>query len=138
MAWTDGGLFLTADTLRNEIYAYEYLNGELLARRLFAAGFDRGYPDGSALDADGQLWNCRVAGGSCVACYSPSGVLARVVELPCSWPTSCTFGGAALDTLYVTSARFTMSEGYLSAHPNEGGLFAVPSRGRGRVEIRFS
>lgn len=137
MAWTDRALFLTADTLRNEIYAYDYRKGELSAKRLFAARFARGYPDGSCLDADGQLWNCRVAGGSCVACFSPSGALARVVDLPCSWPTSCAFGGARLDALYVTSARFTMSESHLSSHPEEGGLFAVQGCGRGRAEMRF-
>jgi len=137
MAWTDDGLFLTADTLRNEIFAYESLSGELRSKRLFASGPERGFPDGSALDAEGRLWNCRVAGGSCLACFSRAGAIARFVDLPCSWPTSCAFGGSRHDTLYVTSARFTMSELHLAAHPQEGALFAVQGCGPGRAERRF-
>ena len=132
------GQFLTADTLRNEIYAYEYQFDVLRGKRLFAAGPERGYPDGSCMDAHGRLWNCRVAGGSCIACYSPAGTLDPLVELPCSWPTSCAFAGAHLDRLYVTSARFTMSEEYLRAHPDEGALFVVSGCGSGRAEYRFA
>ena len=94
MAWTRDGRFLTADTLKNEMYAYDYSRSGLRERRLFAAGFERGFPDGSCLDAQERLWNCRVAGGACLAAFLPSGALERIVELPCSWPTSCAFGGA--------------------------------------------
>ncbi len=71
--------------------------------------YERGLPDGSCMDAEGYLWNCRVVGGSCLVRLDGLGKIDRVIELPCSWPTSCAFGGAALDTLYVTSARFTMA-----------------------------
>ncbi len=54
-----------------------------------------------------------------------AGRIDRVVELPCSWPTSCTFGGDRLDTLYVTSARYTMGEDHLASRPWEGGLFRI-------------
>lgn len=138
MAWTAQGQFLTADTLRNEIYAYDYGGDALRGKRLFAAGPERGFPDGSCMDGLGRLWNCRVADGSCLACYSPTGALDRLVELPCSWPTSCAFAGASLDQLYVTSARFTMSEDHLRSHPEEGALFVVSGCGRGRSEHRFA
>ena len=112
-------------------------SGELRERRLFAGGFARGFPDGSCLDAQDRLWNCRVAGGGCVAAFLPSGASERVAELPCSWPTSCAFGGADFDTLYVTSARFTQSEDHLRSHPHEGGLFSLSGCGPGRPEYRF-
>ena len=137
MAWTDDGRFLTADTLRNAIYAYDLRAGALTNKRLFATPLDRGVPDGSCLDADGFLWNCRVAGGACVARFRPDGGLDRLVEVPCTWPTSCAFGGPGFATLYVTSARFTMSAEHLADHPEEGALFAVDSLGRGRAEHRF-
>ena len=50
MAWTDDGRFLTADTTRNAIYAYDLRAGVLTNKRLFAGPLDRGAPDGSCLD----------------------------------------------------------------------------------------
>jgi sugar lactone lactonase YvrE len=137
MAWTDDGRFLTADTTRNAIYAYDLRAGTLANRRVFAPPLERGVPDGSCLDADGFLWNCRVAGGACVARFRLDGGLDRLVELPCTWPTSCAFGGPNFATLYATSARFTMTAEHIAAHPEEGALFAVDLAARGRVEHRF-
>lgn len=102
MAWPADGRLLTADTTRNMIYAYDLFGGALKNKRAFSLPVDRGAPDGSCLDADGRLWNCRVGGGACVAYFRPDGGLDQLVDLPCSWPTSCTFGGADFGTLYVT------------------------------------
>jgi sugar lactone lactonase YvrE len=41
------------------------------------------------------------------------------------------FAGADFATPYVTSARFTMTAHHLSAHPEEGALFAVAVVARG-------
>jgi sugar lactone lactonase YvrE len=137
MAWTTGGRFLSADTVRNEIYAYDVRDGALVKKRLFASGLERGLPDGSCLDSRDGLWNCRVGGGSCLARFRPDGSLDRLVELPCSWPTSCAFGGADFAKLYVTSARFTMSAEHIAANPWEGALFALNVEFRGKPENRF-
>ncbi|RJT33436.1 SMP-30/gluconolactonase/LRE family protein [Mesorhizobium waimense] len=139
MVWTQDGRFVTADTMKNAIYSYAR-NGDssrLDDRRLLFCGFQRGLPDGSCMDAEGYIWNCRVVGGSCLARIAPDGRLDRIVELPCSWPTSCAFGGADLDTLFVTSARFTMSAEHLEAHQHEGGLFALRPGERGELNNRF-
>ena len=61
------------------------------------------YPDGSAMDAAGYLWNAQW-GGSRVVRYSPEGREDFVVDLPVSQPTSCCFGGENLEYLFVTSA----------------------------------
>lgn len=139
MAWTQDSRFFFADTLANEIYLFDcdVATGTLTNRRTLAAGFSRGFPDGSCLDAEDRLWNCRVAGGAAVAGFDGQGGLVGLVELPAGWPTSCTFGGPDLSTLYVTSARFTMSADHLEAHPLEGGLFAVEGVGRGLAEPKF-
>ena len=125
--WPRDGGVITADTGKNEIYRYDYDpdNKCLSNRRVILSGFERGVPDGSTMDAEGYIWNCRVAGGGCLLRFDPEGQIDRVVDLPCSWPTSCTFGGENLDTLYVTSARFTMDEEYLNRNPHEGGLFKL-------------
>jgi sugar lactone lactonase YvrE len=139
MVWTGDGRFVTADTLKNELYNYRWdrAGSQLDDRRLFFGEFGRGFPDGSCVDAEGFIWNCRVAGGSCVARIAPDGSLDRIVELPCSWPTSCAFGGQDLDTLFVTSACFTMSAEHLAANPGEGGLFALRPGVRGVASNRF-
>jgi sugar lactone lactonase YvrE len=137
MAWTSDGRFLTADTLMNTIFAYDLSDGALTGKRVFAAPIERGAPDGSCFDAEGRLWNCRVAGGACVAGFKPNGVLEQLVDLPCSWPTSCAFGGPGLATLYIASARFTMTAEHIAANPQEGALFALDVGVRGRPEFRF-
>jgi sugar lactone lactonase YvrE len=78
-----------------------------------------------------------VAGGGCVVRIAPDGRLDRVIDLPCTWPTSCAFGGVKLDTLFITSARFTMENDHLEANPQEGGLFAVVPGVRGLPTNRF-
>ncbi|GFE48376.1 gluconolactonase [Roseobacter cerasinus] len=127
LVWTTGGGLITADTGANEIYRYTYDQDtrRLSDRRSIVSGFERGLPDGSTLDAEGYIWNCRVVGGGCLLRFDPEGHIHRVVDLPCSWPTSCTFGGENLDILYVTSARFTMEVDHLKRHPEEGGVFAI-------------
>ncbi|HLW91281.1 MAG TPA: SMP-30/gluconolactonase/LRE family protein [Roseiarcus sp.] len=140
MAWAPGGRFVTADTLANTLYEYDVdlAAAELINRRVFARGPDRGFPDGSCLDASGRIWNCRVAEGAALARFAPGGALEDLIDLPCAWPTSCTFGGPELRTLYVTSARFTMTAERVRANPLEGGLFALDVGVAGVLEHRFA
>ena len=137
LAWTGDGRLLSADTLSNTIEQFTWAAAGLGDPRPFATGPDRGLPDGSTLDADGYLWNCRVAGGSCLARYAPDGSLHDLVELPCSSPTSCTFGGPDLATLFVTSARFALDPAHIAAHPQEGSLMCLHPGTTGRPAYRF-
>lgn len=139
MAWTTDGGFLIADTVANATYHYDVSDDwrSLSGRLAFGEPFPRGLPDGSCLDAEGFLWTARVAGGACVTRTAPDGSLDRVVDLPCTWPTSCTFGGQGYETLFITSARFTMSAEHLAANPQEGSVFALKPGVAGRLEPRF-
>lgn len=137
MIWLDGGRFVTADTLDNALFSYAGGNAQLRERTAFSPAFPRGLPDGSCLDAEGFIWNCRVAGGGCLVRFAPDGRIDRVLDLPCTSPTSCAFGGADLKTLFVTSARFGLSFDHLEAHPHEGGLFCASVGVRGRPARRF-
>jgi sugar lactone lactonase YvrE len=99
-----GDQLYCADTLDEVIYRYPIqADGSLGARKIWAAEQPQGSPDGSAMDAEGYIWNARWGGG-CLLRFAPDGSLDRVVELPVSHPTSCVFGGPDLQTLYVTSA----------------------------------
>ena len=123
----DGGTFYTSDSAEQMILAFDHdpETGALSNRRVFASTLEAGcYPDGSAIDAEGYLWNAQWA-GSRVVRYAPDGTLDRVIELPVTRPTSCAFGGPELKTLYVTTARVGLSDAALDRQPMAGSLFAI-------------
>lgn len=106
LCWSpDRTTFYFADTLTNEIraFAYDANSGDIGPGMPFFAGFERGKPDGSAIDHDGYLWNCRYGGGG-IARIAPDGQLDQFIELPTLNPTTCVFGGPDLCTLFITSA----------------------------------
>ena len=80
-----------------------------------------GRPDGAAVDADGCYWICGNDAGM-VHRFTPDGRLDRSLAVPVKKPAMCAFGGAALDTLFVTSIR---PGGDLSDQPLAGGVFAL-------------
>ena len=123
----DGRTFYTSDSSEQMILAFDHdpETGALSHRRVFASTLEAGcYPDGSAIDAEGYLWNAQWA-GSRVVRYAPDGAIDRVVDLPVTRPTSCAFGGPDLKTLYVTTARIGLSDAALDRQPMAGSLFAI-------------
>ena len=100
-------------------------SGELGSRRIFADFAEgSGSPDGSTVNADRILWTAIYRGGT-LHRYAPDGRLDRVVHLPMSQPTSCAFGGDALDILYVTSASQNMTQEALAREPYAGAIIAI-------------
>jgi sugar lactone lactonase YvrE len=135
IAWTpSSNKMLYGDTLLNEIYACDYDDASqaIANERIFTRGFERGLPDGSAMDEEGYLWNCRYGGG-CIVRFAPDGSVNRVIETPVPNPTTCAFGGVDLKTLYFTSA----GEGVQAAGPNDGGLFCFETDVRGLPATSF-
>lgn len=123
----DGRTFYTSDSAEQMILAFDHVpeTGALSNRRVFASTLEAGcYPDGSAIDTEGYLWNAQWA-GSRVVRYAPDGTIDRVVDLPVTRPTSCAFGGPELKTLYVTTARVGLSDAALDRQPMAGSLFAI-------------
>lgn len=133
LCWSpDGRLFYFGDTLENEIRAYDYANGEISGERVHFSGFDRGLPDGSAIDSAGYIWNCRFGGG-CIVRVAPDGSVDRVVEMPVQNITTCVFGGADLKTLFITTA----SAGAPPGNRLAGSLFALEAPVAGLPENRY-
>jgi sugar lactone lactonase YvrE len=123
----DGGTLYFADTAASDLGAYPYdpESGTLGARRKFTVPADvPGFPDGSAVDSEGYLWNARWDGW-CLVRFAPDGRVDRIVELPIQRPTSCAFGPPGSTTLYVTSAAFDLAPDALARQPWAGGLLAV-------------
>ena len=113
------------DTLTGWIWVFDYdANSGTISNRQDFAQFDRGYPDGSTVDSEGYLWNCRWE-GNCVVRFAPDGSVDRVVEVGSEQVTSCAFGGENLDTLFITTARYEQTDDSLQQYPDSGGLFAV-------------
>ena len=134
-AWSpDRRHFYFADTLTNVISVFDYdvASGGIRHERPFFAGYERGLPDGSAIDSGGTLWNARY-GGSCVVGVSPHGKVAGLIEVPCDNVTTCTFGGPGLRTLYITTARGGSRPGSQLA----GSLYAIEMEVPGLPENRF-
>jgi sugar lactone lactonase YvrE len=117
-------------------YDFDLAAGTIANRRPFAT-VDRGIPDGSCVDADGCLWNAQFDAGQVVR-YTPDGRVDRTIALPVTRPTSCTFGGDDLATLYVTTARFRLSDAEQAAQPHAGGLLALDVGVRGLPEALFA
>jgi sugar lactone lactonase YvrE len=136
LAWSpDRRRFFFGDTLANVIWAYDYdsSTGNISNETPFFQGFSRGLPDGSSVDEEGYLWNCRFFGG-CIVRVAPNGSVDCVVEMPVKNVTTCTFGDPDRKTLYVTTAA-------IGAQPNDrlaGGLFAIRTEIGGQYENRFN
>lgn len=139
LAWSpDGKTLYFGDSIRNVIFAYDWHGeeGTVSNQRVHLEGFERGAPDGSAMDEDGCLWNARF-GGSCLIRITPQGKVDQVLELPVTNPTSCTFGGINRKTLFVTSAQFTLSPEQLAANPVEGAVLQASMDAAGVIDSRF-
>ena len=113
--------FYFTDTLNGEILNYNFNleEGELSNKNKFSS-FDRGFPDGSTIDTDGCLWNCRW-GGSCVVRFTPDGEVDQIIEMPVQNITNCVFGGKDMKTLFITTA----SNKGENQNDLDGSLFAV-------------
>lgn len=95
-----------------------------------------GRPDGAAVDEDGCYWICANDGG-CVLRFTPQGRLDGRIDLPVKKPAMCAFGGAGLDTLFITSIR-PADAAALEGQPLAGAVFAVKPGVKGLLETPFA
>lgn len=138
IAFSPGGTTMYyCDSLARCIQCCEY--GDTLGTpQLFAdLGELAGEPDGSCVDADGSLWNAQW-GMARVVCYATDGSVRLLLPVPARQPTRPAFGGRALDTLYVTSARDGLSAAQLDDDIHAGALFRSRVSVRGLPEPRFT
>lgn len=136
----DGSTMYFADTPARAIWAFDYdgATGDLGNRRVLNR-FDGqpGMPDGSCVDAEGCIWNAQWNGRRLVR-FTPAGRVDRVIPVPVLNPTCVTFGGAALDVLYITTARYLMTSQQILADPLSGALLAVVPGVKGLPDAAFA
>ena len=135
----DGRAMYYTDSPTRIIFRVDYrADGTLGEPQPFVRlGKDEGFADGSTVDAEGGLWNAQWR-GSRVVRYDASGAATHRIDLPASQLTCPAFGGAALDRLFVTSARIGLDEETLRREPAAGGVFELDADARGLPEARFT
>ncbi|MDB5778118.1 MAG: gluconolactonase [Polaromonas sp.] len=136
----DGRTMYLSDShpLVQSVWAFDYdiETGTPSNRRLFIDMNPLpGRPDGAAVDADGGYWICGNDAGQ-IHRFTPDGKLDRSLAVPVKKPAMCAFGGAGLDTLFVTSIRPDGID--LTDQPLAGGVFALRPGVRGLPEPVFS
>jgi len=142
IGWSpDGATMYYTDTWARRIDAIEFdpETGTLGPRRVFVRDDvpGEGVPDGLTVDREGGVWSAKWDGWRVVR-YAPDGSVDRIVATPVQRPTSVAFGGADLDTLYVTSARIGLDPAALRQAPQSGGLFALDPGVRGLPEPEYA
>jgi sugar lactone lactonase YvrE len=129
--------YVDTPTRRIDVFDFDVATGAITNRRTFVeVPADAGMPDGLTVDAAGFVW-VALWGGAALRRYAPDGTLERVVSLPVTHPTSCAFGGAALDELYVTSARIALTREERKRQPQAGGVFRLRPGVSGRPANLF-
>ena len=139
IGWSpDDKTMYVVQSFRYAIYAYDFdpARGTLSRKREFARIPEQGFPDGLKVDAEGFVW-CAHTGSGKVVRYGPNGKVDREIVFPVPRTTSCIFGGDNLDTLYVTSARETMTPEQLEKYPLSGALFSCKPQVKGLPEPIF-
>lgn len=111
MRWSPSGdVFYYVDSMANSVdaFAYDASLGTLRDRRVFVS-LPKGGADGITVDADGGVWVALWGHGE-IHRYGADGRHDRTVRVPTRYVTSCEFGGAALDVLYITSSAVPMGD----------------------------
>ena len=113
-----------------KIWAFDYdtIDGQLSNRRLFVdMQYHAGRPDGACVDCDGCYWICAIDSG-CILRFSPQGALLMHYRLPIAKPSKCCFGGADMQTLFLTSLSADAS------NPLDGSVFAIHTPYQGLID----
>jgi sugar lactone lactonase YvrE len=142
LAWSqDAKAMYYVDSPTRKVVAFEYdvVEGSIARPHdAFVVPEGWGFPDGMTIDVDGCLWIALWDGGRVVRVDPASGRVVNEVRMPVSRPTSCAFGGAGHETLFVTSARIRLSAEQLAREPHAGGVFAVQPSCGGMPAVEFA
>ncbi len=142
LVWSlDRKTFYYIDSPQRVVWAYDFdlQTGAITNRRVVVdVRGEECVPDGMTIDAEGMLWVAFWEGWG-VRRYNPdTGELLQKIDLPVARVTCCAFGGADLDTLYITTASIGFEDSDWEREPKAGGLFAVKPGVKGIASFQFS
>jgi len=128
LGWSpDEKIFYLTDSAQQKIYAYNFdlVTGNINKKRIFVDLVGESfYPDGLTVDSQGNIWSA-MWDGWCIIRFNPNGEEILRIPLPIQRPTSCTFGGDNLQTIYITTASVGLSEEEIEKSFYSGDLFAL-------------
>lgn len=126
------------NTFERIIYAFDLAEaGNLTNKRvLIRIPDDAGFPDGMTADQNGDLWICHFRGAR-ISRYNANGAWQKDYPMPVSNITSCTFGGPELTDLYITTAKWTLSDTELEQEPMAGDIFRMSTDSQGADTLLF-
>jgi sugar lactone lactonase YvrE len=120
----DGSLMYVADTYAGVIYAcaIDPPTGDIISSWAFAEIPPAdGAPDGMTVDFSGRLW-VALWDGFAVRRYREDGSVDATVAVPAQRPTSVCIGGPGGDRLFVSTARYGLSD----PSPEAGAILSAP------------
>jgi sugar lactone lactonase YvrE len=142
LAWShDARTMYYVDSPDRSVVAYDFdaATGAISQpRTVYDVPEGWGFPDGMTIGADGCLWVALWDGFRVVRVDPGTGRVVGHIEMPVARPTSCAFGGAALDELYITSASINLTEEQRAAQPHAGGVFVCRPGVRGLPSVEFA
>ena len=131
-AWSpDGTWMYFADSAQQTIWqmTFDVETGTLGDREVFVSLKNTNYyPDGSAMDANGCLWNAQW-GGSRIVQYAPNSAVMKIFTFPTSQITNCAFVGSKL---LITTASIGLDD-----DPIAGQTILTETNVQGAVIPRF-
>jgi sugar lactone lactonase YvrE len=135
----DGRTMYHTDSARQIVYAFDLgEDGSAANRRVHLQfGEGDGYPDGMTVDAEDCLW-IAFWDGWCVRRFSPAGERLAELRVPAQRPTSCAFGGADFDQLFITTASRDLTHEERRSQPYAGGMFMTSPGVTGMAEPLFA
>lgn len=133
IAWSiDNERMYFADAAGKSVksYFFQKSSGDITFERvLIEIPEDAGMPVDMATDEEGMLW-IALSGSGLVTRWDPrTGKLIDSVKVPVPNVTGCTFAGADLRSLVITTTRRNLSEAQLKKYPGSGSIFMVKDAG---------
>lgn len=108
LAWSPDGrtlYYVDSPTRQVQAFAFDGETGALgVGRVAFVLAEDEGWPDGCCMDVEGCLWLGHWGAGRLTRWDPAKGRRLQTILLPVTNVTSCAFGGAKLDRLFITTA----------------------------------
>ncbi len=115
-----GGVFYV-DTATRRIDRLHLVDGALAERAVFAdLAEEPGLPDGIAVDVEGGVWVAMWGAGEMIR-MDPDGGIDLRITLPTPHVSACTFGGADMNELFITTSR----QGLAVPDDNAGAVFVA-------------
>jgi sugar lactone lactonase YvrE len=135
----DNRTFYHTETMKGTVFAFDFgEDGGIRNKRPFVKLKDgEGGPDGMTVDNEDCLWVCHFGGGR-VTRHSPRSELLQTLIMPVPNVTNCAFGGPNLDTLFITTARYGMSDDDVKRYPLAGSLFSCVPGVKGLAAPMFA